>query len=191
MKTLFKLEHSRNKRQFYEDKSLRIEDVQHMDERTKNLILVNQLGKLSNENNDFIVKSVKAVTGNDISSVASLISKSSKFGTKWSASKLKTIEYQESFIDEKTLAKSIEYSLLLLSDMGEILNPPDNFSEPILTAVVGSGSMDLNPTIVFMQFIAIDEEQTEIHITASAKEGLIKQKSSEKAVRKIITSFKL
>jgi len=161
-----------------------------MDERTKNLILVNQLGKLGKENNDFIVKSVKAITGNDISAVASFISKGSEFGTKWAASKLKTFEYRESFVDVNPIAKSIEYSMLLLSDMGEILNPPDNFSEPILTAVIGSGSMNLNPTIVFMQYVAINEDHTEIHVTASAKEGLIKQKSSEKAVKRIITAFK-
>ena len=162
-----------------------------MDERTKNLILVKQLGKLGKENTDFIVKSIKSVTGNDISAVAPFISKSGEFGTKWAASKLKTIEYRESFVDVNPISKSIEFSMLLLSDMGEILNPPDDFSEPILTAVVGSGSMGLNPTIVFMQFVVIDENQTEIHITASAKEGLIKQKSSEKAVKRIITAFKV
>jgi len=160
-----------------------------MDERTKNLILANQLGKLGKENSDFIVKSVKAITGNDISTIASFISKSGEFGTKWAASKLKTFEYRESFIDDKPISKSLEYSILLLSSMGEILNPSDDFSEPVLTAVIGSGSMNLNPTIVIMQYVAIDEDHTEIHITASAKEGLVKQKSSEKAVKKIIAAF--
>ena len=42
-----------------------------------------------------------------------------------------------------------------------------------------------------MQFIAVDEDHTEIHITASAKEGLINQKSSEKAAKRIITAFKM
>jgi len=160
-----------------------------MDERTKNLILIKQLGKLSKENSDFIVKSVKSVTGSDISSAASFIGKGSEFGARWAASKLKTFEHRETFIDDKPINKSIEYSMLLLSDMGEILNPPDDFSEPVLAAVVGSGSLNLNPTIVIMQFSIINENRTEIHITASAKEGLIKQKSSEKAVKRIIAAF--
>ena len=142
-------------------------------------------------NGDIIAKSVKAVTGTDFTAFASLISKSSKSGAKWAASKLKTFEYRESFIDENPISKSIEYSLLLLSEMGEIFSAPDDFTEPTLTAIIGSGSLELNPTIVFMQFIAVDEDHTEIHITASAKEGLINQKSSEKAAKRIITAFKV
>lgn len=48
--------------------------------------------------------------------------------------------------------------------------------------MIGSGFWNLNPTIIVLQII-----NDEVHISAAAKEGLIKQHSAKKAINKFIS----
>jgi len=57
---------------------------------------------------------------------------------------------------------------------------------PKLSGVIGSGHFNLNPTIVHVEIIAVNGARTTLLITAAAKEGLLKQRSAEKAVRRFL-----
>ena len=75
---------------------------------------------------------------------------------------------------------------------GKVFDSAIGSNEAALAAVVGSGASNMNFTIVTMLFSAIDSNNTKIHITASAKETWISkriQKSSQKAVKRMITAF--
>ena len=149
-----------------------------MDEQTKNLILEKQISKVGKKGDDFY----KLMIGDFLGSLLK-----AEDSVRWAASMLGTVDYTESIVCSKPADKMLESAIEILAGMGKILDPAVDCSEPILTALVGSGFMNLNPTIVCMVFSTIDENSTSICITASAKEGLIKQRSSKKAVKRMIS----
>jgi len=56
-----------------------------------------------------------------------------------------------------------------------------------ISAIVGSGNMNLNPTIVHLQVVELSPSTTNLLFRALAKEGLIKQQSAERAIERIKT----
>ncbi len=66
-----------------------------------------------------------------------------------------------------------------------MMNVGSDLNNPALSAVIGSGFKNMNPAIVFLAFEAVDAMATNIHISGSAKEGLIKQKTAQKVVMRI------
>lgn len=73
----------------------------------------------------------------------------------------------------------LEYCKSLIEQQGKILEYDEVGHK--LIAMVGSGFSDLNPTILVLSVI-----DNKVFISASAKEGLIKQHSAEKAIKKFI-----
>ena len=57
-----------------------------------------------------------------------------------------------------------------------------------IKAMVGSGYMNMNPAIVSI-FVTKHDHGSNVIVKATAKEGLIKQRTSEKAVRRIADSI--
>lgn len=57
-----------------------------------------------------------------------------------------------------------------------------NAKPPYIAAVIGSGFQNMNPTVVWLECVATSETSTDIRITASAKEGLVNQKSGPNAI---------
>ena len=72
-------------------------------------------------------------------------------------------------------------SLGVLVDDFALETEPDT-----LSAVVGSGHMNLNPTIVHVQFVGASDNSSQLAIKGIAKEGIVKQDSARKAVERII-----
>jgi hypothetical protein len=60
---------------------------------------------------------------------------------------------------------------------------------PFLKAVIGSGFLNLNPAIVYLEILTRDATGCEVTITAAAKEGLIKQHTATKAVQRVVTAL--
>jgi hypothetical protein len=54
-----------------------------------------------------------------------------------------------------------------------------------ISAIVGSGHLNLNPTIVHVMFVESTQALTHVSIRAVAKEGLVKQHSAKKAAENI------
>ena len=102
--------------------------------------------------------------------------------------KLHTIEYKENMELSCPPEKVIKGAASVLGAMPpfiEWLHDADQSAVPFLAALVGSGFGGMNPTVVCLEFIPIDDGNTNVHIAAKAKEGLINQKSTEKAVKNI------
>jgi hypothetical protein len=55
------------------------------------------------------------------------------------------------------------------------------------SAIVGSGHLNLNPTIVHVNLSNLSDGVTQLSIRALAKEGLVKQQSAKRAVERIVT----
>lgn len=94
------------------------------------------------------------------------------------AKRLLTMRYEEIIPINKE--NSIEYYKKILEKKGKILEY-DELNQRLM-AMVGSGFFNLNPTILVLHVI-----NHELSISAAAKEGLIKQHSAKKAVRKFIS----
>lgn len=82
----------------------------------------------------------------------------------------------------------------VLAAEGELLTDPVDYAEavpdasahPTVAAVVGSGFLGMNPTLVACSVVATSgDASTTVRVFASAAEGLIRQKSAEKAVRRL------
>ena len=56
-----------------------------------------------------------------------------------------------------------------------------------ISAIVGSGNMNLNPTIVHVRITQSSDTSTTLSFQALAKEGLIKQQSAKRAIERIET----
>lgn len=59
--------------------------------------------------------------------------------------------------------------------------------EDCLSAIVGSGQMNLNPTIVHVHIVESSGDTTLLSLRALAKEGLMKQQSAQRAIERIKT----
>ncbi len=57
---------------------------------------------------------------------------------------------------------------------------------PKLSAILGSGFLRKNPTVVHVQVIGVDNDSCTLLVRGVAKEGLIKQRSAEKVVSRIV-----
>ena len=57
---------------------------------------------------------------------------------------------------------------------------------PKMSGVLGSGFFKLNPTVVHVEVIGVDDHACTLLVSGAAKEGLIRQRSAEKAVGRIV-----
>lgn len=101
------------------------------------------------------------------------------------ASKFLPSEYHQTEIElgvePQALLKSA-YSFFEAN--GEVLGEGDDSESryPKLSGVVGSGFFNMNPTVLHVEIVAAEEGKCSVLLTGHAKEGLIKQRSAEKAV---------
>ena len=84
-----------------------------------------------------------------------------------------------SFSEELDIGDKIDIDICanIIETYGQIINK----DEYMLYAIVGSGFSNMNPTILIIKI-----ENGNMYLKAAAKEGLIKQKSSEKAIKNFI-----
>jgi hypothetical protein len=109
------------------------------------------------------------------------------FGARFAARRLPVEERVTSMVlagdtaDVRANVREILESIGTLTNEFDSANPRDRIS-----AIVGSGHMNLNPTIVHVQ-IDSSEGATVLTIRALAKEGLVKQESAQRAIERIET----
>ena len=60
-----------------------------------------------------------------------------------------------------------------------------------LRAVVGSGSLNLNPAVVTLQLVATAPISTRIRVRGVAKEGLIPQRAGRKAAERVAEALRI
>ena len=105
-------------------------------------------------------------------------------GANFAAQFLPTETFSESLRIEAEAGHVLQSAFRILTSVGQIT---DEFAEssglPRLSAIVGSGFLKLNPAVVHVQVVPAGDHGSDVSIIAVAKEGLIKQRSAEKAVR--------
>ncbi|RFF26894.1 hypothetical protein DZK25_11060 [Wenzhouxiangella sp. 15181] len=57
---------------------------------------------------------------------------------------------------------------------------------PKISGILGSGFLNMNPTLVHVEVIGIDTGCCLLLVSGAAKEGLIKQRSAQKAVNRLV-----
>ncbi len=103
---------------------------------------------------------------------------------------LATERYTEKFACAHPADKVLKYGYSVLSKLGAMQNPPDAaLPYPFLSAVIGSGFRNLNPALVYFEILESGDSSCVVTITGAAKEGLIKQHTAEKAVKRVITEL--
>ena len=108
------------------------------------------------------------------------------FGARRAARMLPTQIY-ESTVEVNAPAGTVMGVILeILENMGRVTYEFRNESTVNrISAIVGSGHMNLNPTIIHASIISSSKTLTKILIKGIAKEGIVKQQSAEKAVKRM------
>lgn len=78
-----------------------------------------------------------------------------------------------------------------LSQIGNVTNSAEATDNPVISVVVGSGFMNMNPCLVSVELTSFIDKKTTLVVAAAAKEGLIKQKTAEKAVMRAVSQIKI
>ncbi|WP_239616832.1 hypothetical protein [Cohnella mopanensis] len=152
----------------------------NLDESIQDQILINELGKIGEVSGAI----AGMLTGSSLNIISQSIS--GKLGARWGAKLLKSIGYNDKLLYHQDVQSAMENVAKILARNGKLIDTSELLTTPHLTAVIGSGAGNMNPTIVCVEFIPISPNSTSINIYGTAKEGLIKQRSAEKAVKKII-----
>jgi len=74
----------------------------------------------------------------------------------------------------------------ILKGMGKLVTPSNAVESGLLWAHIGAGYIDVNPTIVRVEFIGASNKVCQVVIAGASKEALlVKQRSAYKAVEQI------
>lgn len=109
------------------------------------------------------------------------------FGARMVAKFLHTVDYRHTATYEGSLedaSKGVKEAIAASEGYNKMI-PPVPYATDALSALVGSGFQNMNPTVLYVTFERVDDT-TNIHISGFAKEGLIKQHSAEKAVLRVL-----
>lgn len=108
------------------------------------------------------------------------------FGVRAAARTLPTEEYETTLELRANLDTAKALATRKLQSIGKLTEEFSSTNKPdTVSAIVGSGQMNLNPTIVHVHMNEVSKDSCRISIRGLAKEGLIKQKSALKAVERI------
>jgi hypothetical protein len=106
-------------------------------------------------------------------------------GARWAARRLPSIPFETNFELQDSLSGAASAVEALLTKIGRrVPELESNTTAGLFHAVVGSGHLNLNPTVVRIQLQPL-ESFTSVFIRAVAKEGAIKQHSAQQAVERI------
>jgi outer membrane lipoprotein SlyB len=101
---------------------------------------------------------------------------------------LKDSGHEESIELDEPADAALRRVVKALDDAGEIR--PTESDAPGARAVIGSGFLSMNPAVVDASLEPIDDKRTRVVLRASAKEGLIKQKTAEKAIEQVSSALR-
>ncbi len=78
-----------------------------------------------------------------------------------------------------------------MARLGRLLDGDPSGSERTVSGVIGGGFMNMNPAVVEVRIAPRVEGRCLAALTGNAKEGLIKQRTGEKAVRRVLGAREL
>ena len=113
----------------------------------------------------------------------------STFGVDLAFGSLSTETYSVIFTIQKE--PNIAHKMLetVLNEIGShVVSHELETKKMYIQAVIGSGALNMNPAFVKIEYL-ITETGIDCELISYAKEGLIKQKTAEKAARKVISEL--
>ena len=78
-----------------------------------------------------------------------------------------------------------------IARVGRLINVDPAGPETTVAGVVGGGFLNLNPAVVEVRIASLGEGRCRATLTGTAKEGLIMQRTGEKAVRRVLDACEL
>ena len=75
-----------------------------------------------------------------------------------------------------------------LQDVGRSLTGDPGRPNPTVRGVVMAGARNMNPAVVEVEVVVLGASESRVILTGTAKEGLIKQRAGEKAVRAVLAA---
>jgi hypothetical protein len=106
-------------------------------------------------------------------------------GAAWTARRLRKDVYELNKTLAVPLAEVFASVASMLESIGTVVaqtGPGDG--QALVRGIVGSGAMNMNPTVLTVSMTPADDGGTVVHIRGAAKEGLIKQHAGEKAAKR-------
>jgi hypothetical protein len=140
-------------------------------------ILAQELGKLGELGSKMggVLSGMEKLTGTAVSVGVQVVAKF-----------LPTESFSLQFSMEVPADKALKLGFFVLSKLGEMQKKDvEDAPYPYLKAVIRSGFFGMNPAVVYFEILQGDASACTVTIAGAAKEGLIKQKTAEKAVHKV------
>lgn len=147
---------------------------------TRDLLLQKDLGQVAG-----MADSVSGKLGGAFSGILGKIS-GAGMGAEWAANRMMTAEYSAELFFPTSLKNAVNNARLILANIGRPVDLPSSPESPVLVAIIKGGFLNMNPAVVVLEFEAVEQNQTRMVLSASAKEGWIKQKTAEKVVARLI-----
>ncbi|MBN1912690.1 MAG: hypothetical protein JW818_23410 [Pirellulales bacterium] len=109
-------------------------------------------------------------------------------GAKFAAKFLPTEQHRHEMTVGRDVAAVLTAVTSFLAKEGRIADDAEAGTStcPKISAILKSGFLQMNPTLVHVEVIAAEANACTLLVSAAAKEGLIKQHSAEKAVRRVV-----
>jgi hypothetical protein len=109
-------------------------------------------------------------------------------GATFAARFLPTEQYQQQVSVSRNVATTLTKVVSFLASEGRIANDGEAGTSqyPKVSGILGSGLLNMNPTLVHVEVIGVDNDSCTLLVSGAAKEGLIKQRSAQKAVVRIV-----
>jgi hypothetical protein len=109
-------------------------------------------------------------------------------GASLAARFLPTEQYQQQVSVSRDVTTAFTKLASFLANEGRIANDSEAGTSqyPKISGVLGSGLLNMNPTLVHVEVIGVDNDSCLLLVSGAAKEGLIKQRFAQKAVNRIM-----
>jgi hypothetical protein len=110
----------------------------------------------------------------------------SGLGAQLVADRMPSNVYTVAFQVRATADAACEAIALGAANVGRVIGGDPSRPRAAVRAVIRAGFWNLNPTVVEVEVSDAPEGQSRITLTGTAKEGLVKQRSGQKAVERLI-----
>ena len=109
-------------------------------------------------------------------------------GASLAARFLPTEQYQQEVSISRDVKAVLTELASFLASKGRVANDSEAGTSqyPKISGIIGSGFLKMNPTMVHVEVIVVENDSCLLLVSGAAKEGLIKQRSAQKAVNRIV-----
>jgi hypothetical protein len=109
-------------------------------------------------------------------------------GARWAARRMPNNAYRAAIELEISMGEAFSEFRGVADALGRVTGHELTETGATLTAVIGAGFWNLNPAVVELRITSLGPQRCRVVITGTAKEGLIKQRAGEGAVRRFLAA---